>query len=76
MLPVHWGLFSLAPHGWTEPVERLLAAAGTRGDRIVVPRPGQSFEPASPPALERWWPKAQWKTAAEDPIVSTKVQQQ
>jgi L-ascorbate metabolism protein UlaG (beta-lactamase superfamily) len=71
-LPVHWGLFSLAPHGWTEPIERVLAAAKP-GDRIVVPRPGQSFEPATPPPIERWWPHAEWKSAAEDPIVSTKV---
>ena len=27
MLPVHWGLFALASHGWTEPIERVLAAA-------------------------------------------------
>ena len=32
MLPVHWGLFDLALHGWTEPVERVLAAA-QRGGR-------------------------------------------
>ena len=27
MLPVHWGLFNLAFHGWTEPIERTLVAA-------------------------------------------------
>lgn len=26
-LPIHWGLFDLALHGWTEPAERTLAAA-------------------------------------------------
>ncbi|WP_424521163.1 MBL fold metallo-hydrolase, partial [Rubrivirga sp.] len=28
MVPVHWGLFDLALHGWTEPAERVRAAAG------------------------------------------------
>jgi len=27
MMPVHWGLFKLANHTWTEPVERLLVKA-------------------------------------------------
>lgn len=26
-LPVHWGTFDLAMHGWTEPVESVLRAA-------------------------------------------------
>jgi L-ascorbate metabolism protein UlaG (beta-lactamase superfamily) len=74
MMPIHWGLFRLAYHGWTEPVERLLVAAQTAGAHVVIPRPGQSFEPASPPPIERWWPALPWKTAAQDPIVSTQVE--
>ncbi|AHG88362.1 hypothetical protein J421_0825 [Gemmatirosa kalamazoonensis] len=31
MLPLHWGLFDLALHGWTEPAERTLAAAAAAG---------------------------------------------
>ncbi len=27
MLPVHWGLFALASHGWTEPIERAVVAS-------------------------------------------------
>ena len=30
MIPVHWGLLQLAHHSWTEPVERVLAAAKCR----------------------------------------------
>ena len=29
MVPIHWGLFDLAVHSWTEPAERLLAAMAT-----------------------------------------------
>ena len=24
LVPIHWGLFDLAAHGWNEPVERVL----------------------------------------------------
>lgn len=74
MLPVHWGTFALAYHAWTEPIERVLAEAKLRDVSLFVPKPGQSFEPAALPALERWWPNVPWKTATEAPIVSTKVE--
>lgn len=73
LLPVHWGLFTLAVHGWTEPIERVLAAAAPGKDTVVIPRPGQSIEPAAPPERERWWPELPWETAAQHPIVSTRV---
>jgi L-ascorbate metabolism protein UlaG (beta-lactamase superfamily) len=72
-IPVHWGLFALAAHGWTEPAERAIAAAQAAGVAIAVPRPGQSVEPSAPPPLERWWPTLPWKTGAEDPIVSSQM---
>ena len=71
MLPVHWGTFDLALHSWTEPVERLLAAAEATGTTVVIPRPGQSVEPAKPLALDRWWPDLPWESADEHPVVSS-----
>ena len=47
---------------------RKLAAAERTGQRVIVPRPGQSVEPDAPPPAERWWPTVPTKTAAEDPI--------
>jgi L-ascorbate metabolism protein UlaG (beta-lactamase superfamily) len=73
MLPVHWGALALAYHAWTEPIERALVAARSAGVTLLAPRPGQSVEPSAPPPLERWWPDLPWKTAAEDPIVATKM---
>jgi L-ascorbate metabolism protein UlaG (beta-lactamase superfamily) len=73
LLPVHWGLFTLAMHGWTEPAERVWAAAQKAGVALVLPQPGMSFEPANPPAVERWWPNAPWETAEQHPIVSTRM---
>ena len=54
LLPVHWGTFNLAFHSWDEPAERVVAAAGT-STRLIVPRPGQSIEPATVRSLEPWW---------------------
>jgi L-ascorbate metabolism protein UlaG (beta-lactamase superfamily) len=73
LLPVHWGLFRLAYHGWTEPIERVLVAAARDGVSVMAPRPGQSQEPTAASSLERWWPPLPWQTAADHPIVSTKV---
>jgi len=70
MLPIHWGLFNLAPHGWTEPVERVLAAAKARSAVVLAPRPGASMAPPWP-APVRWWPALPWKTGAESPIRAT-----
>ena len=73
MLAVHWGLFNLALHGWTEPIERVLAAAETTGATVVVPRPGESFEPTEPPPVNPWWPELPWRSAEQYPIVATHV---
>ena len=73
-LPVHWGLFDLALHGWTEPIERVLVAAAQHGVRVAAPRPGDRVEPAAvvgPPA--RWWPAVPWRTVDEAPAWSTGV---
>ena len=37
MLPVHWGLFTLAYHGWTEPIERARVARLAVEDRRTGP---------------------------------------
>jgi len=55
LLPVHWGTFNLAFHAWNAPAEEAVAAAAARGVSLVIPRPGQLVEPASPPPLETWW---------------------
>lgn len=69
LLPIHWGTFKLAPHGWTEPVERVVAAAG-RNTAVVIPRPGETIEPDTIPQFQRWWPALPWQTAQETPIVA------
>lgn len=71
MLPVHWGLFDLALHGWTEPIERVLAAADLHGVRAAAPRPGDMVEPATLGRPIRWWPDVPWESAQEAPVRSS-----
>ena len=73
MIPVHWGLLKQAHHGWTEPVERVLAAARCRNVDVLVPRPGESIEPTSASSGVRWWPDLPWRSAHETPIVATRA---
>ncbi|MCO7222114.1 MBL fold metallo-hydrolase [Klenkia sp. PcliD-1-E] len=54
LLPIHWATFNLAFHGWAEPVDRLLAAAGDVP--VVVPRPGERLDlTGEVPATPDWW---------------------
>jgi len=55
MLPVHWATFTLAPHPWAEPVDRLWREAKARDVRFVVPRPGEAVDTAVEPAVDTWW---------------------
>lgn len=71
LLPMHWGLFTLAYHGWTEPAERVLAAAHSHSVNVALPKPGQSIEPDGPHTTARWWPDVPWDSAAASPVVST-----
>ena len=52
--PVHWGKFDLAKHRWTDPIERAVKEANTRGLPIVAPLVGQIFQLDAPP-FTTWW---------------------
>ncbi len=55
LLPIHWAKFNLSIHSWTEPIERLLAAAEAQQARVVAPIQGDSFALQNPPQLGFWW---------------------
>jgi hypothetical protein len=83
MGPVHWALFSLAPHAWTEPVERVVAEAACVGQLVRVLRPGEPSEPTTSDgtvavgptatATKKWWPELRTRTAAEAPVLGTRA---
>jgi len=73
LLPVHWGLFDLANHGWSEPMERLLSAAERQGVNVISPRPGESVELTEPHNSDRWWPETSQTTVENGPVWSTSI---
>lgn len=75
MIPVHWGLYTLAMHAWTEPVERTLVAADLARVTLFTPQPGEGVQPQLGFTNTRWWPAVPWQTAAQHPIVSTQIPQ-
>ncbi|MEU7630938.1 MBL fold metallo-hydrolase [Nocardia sp. NPDC049220] len=55
LVPIHWATFNLAFHGWSEPVQRMVAAARAAGTTVAVPMPGQRVDPADVPPGDDWW---------------------
>jgi L-ascorbate metabolism protein UlaG (beta-lactamase superfamily) len=53
LMPIHWGLFDLALHGWLEPIERILQLADSHGISLFSPEPGKPAEPCV--EVSRWW---------------------
>lgn len=74
MMPAHWGTFDLALHGWTEPAERVIVAAKELGIALAMIRPGATYDIASQPGVDRWWPQVPWKSAQDAPAWSTSVE--
>ena len=54
-VPIHWCTFVLAPHPWSEPVERFLEAASGASVEVAVPTVGQPVDVSAPPQLTPWW---------------------
>lgn len=57
MMPIHWGTFSLAFHPWTEPIERVMAAAKKQDVELLVPAPGETRSIADGAYNAGWWKK-------------------
>jgi L-ascorbate metabolism protein UlaG (beta-lactamase superfamily) len=56
MMPIHWGLFNLALHGWRQPMERMIELAAERGVKLWSPRPGEPTEVVRGDGLwSSWW---------------------
>jgi L-ascorbate metabolism protein UlaG (beta-lactamase superfamily) len=55
ILPVHWGKFALALHPWSEPIERVLAAAQNTHLTITTPIIGEPVIVNHTYPSSRWW---------------------
>jgi L-ascorbate metabolism protein UlaG (beta-lactamase superfamily) len=59
LMPIHWGLFNLALHGWRQPMERMTEIAAEKALKLWSPRPGEPTEVIRGEALwSSWWKKA------------------
>lgn len=65
LLPVHWAKFNLSVHSWTEPIERLIAAAKKQQIQVVAPIQGDSFALQRPPQLVGWWESVEEKKSSK-----------
>ncbi len=53
LMPIHWGLFDLALHGWRQPMERLETIVAEKGWPVFSPEPGLPTEVAA--VRSDWW---------------------
>lgn len=54
-VPIHWGTFALAPHAWSDPPERFVAAAEEAGVAYAMPEVGEAVDVSAPRPVTRWW---------------------
>jgi len=56
LLPIHWAAFTLAPHSWTDPIERATRAAARNNQQVTTPRIGQPVIIGDPDyPRSAWW---------------------
>jgi L-ascorbate metabolism protein UlaG (beta-lactamase superfamily) len=57
MMLMHWGAFTLANHGWKEPIERALKEAKKEGVNLICPKIGETVRLNSDLQLpfSSWW---------------------
>ncbi len=55
LIPLHWGSFTLAPHDWYDPIERLSRACDSLDIHLVTPRIGESISYTNRMLSEAWW---------------------
>ena len=56
LMPIHWGLFDLALHSWTEPIEHLRTLADRRSIPLWSPEPGLPTDVVKGVELRSdWW---------------------
>lgn len=66
LVPVHWGMFDLALHHWTEPISRTHKIATAWDIPVFTPKLGEIVDTGNTPVAVPWWENvAQEKTDGE-----------
>lgn len=55
MMPIHWAAFTLAPHEWYQPAERVSKAALENNMPLITPEVGETFVLGSEMSSAKWW---------------------
>ena len=57
MMLMHWGAFTLANHGWKEPIERALKEAKKAEVNLIAPKIGETvlLDSDLQMPLSSWW---------------------
>jgi L-ascorbate metabolism protein UlaG (beta-lactamase superfamily) len=56
MMLMHWGAFTLASHGWLDPIERALKEAKNKNVDLIVPKIGETvFLNPELDLMDLWW---------------------
>lgn len=55
--PIHWGVFSFAPHAWDEPIITADSLAREHGLKLLTPKIGDMVDLEAPREFTRWWVK-------------------
>jgi L-ascorbate metabolism protein UlaG (beta-lactamase superfamily) len=58
LMPIHWGLFNLALHGWRKPIERIEELRSAGSLNLFCPKPGVPIDILpNHVEIESWWHK-------------------
>ncbi len=55
LLPVHWGKFALANHGWNEPIRKVAQEAARKNQPLATPRIGEPITIGGVYPTDSWW---------------------
>ena len=58
IIPIHWGMFSLALHSWNDPAIRISQAANGIKSKLIIPRVGERVKIGISGSMEYgdpWW---------------------
>jgi len=73
LLPIHNGTFDLAMHAWYEPLDRIIALAGTHQVALSTPMMGEAVSIRQPQQGQRWWRNVKTKETAKSAATATPV---
>ena len=57
LIPIHWGMFTLAMHNWYDPPVEIEKRAKKENINVLIPKIGQVIDMKFKPGLKSWWEK-------------------